>query len=250
MSLKQNVSRTLNDPTAKLFPWINDFLALVTLFAVAGLVLETVPGLKQYGVVFLWVESIAVVIFTIEYILRVWVAPSKKAYIFSVYGLIDLVSIAPTWFAASNLLFLKSARMLRILRLLRMVRLGKVMKGRLKHPHDLESNRDIFRLNVQIYIFALITAIILLGTLMYVVEAPRDHLDSIPMGMLWAAEALVGGSITGYYPHTTTGYLVSILARFIGLVLLGVLISVVGNVIRMWLLGEDLTKRRTTKRSK
>ena len=250
MALKQNTARILNDPTAKLFPWVNDFLALATLIAVAGLVLETVLSLEVYESVFWWIEIIAVTIFTIEYILRIWVAPSKRAYIFSIYGLIDLVSIAPTLLAASNLLFLKSARMLRILRLLRMVRLGKVMKGRLKHPHDLESNRDIFRLNIQIYIFALMTAIILLGTLMYIVEAPRDHLDSIPAGMMWAAEALVGGSITGYYPHTMSGYLVSILARFIGLVLLGVLISVVGNVIRMWLLGEDLTKRRVTKRSK
>lgn len=250
MQVKQKVARVLNDPTAKAFPWVNDFLAALTLISIVALVLETVPELEAYITIFLAVEIVAVAFFTVEYILRIWAAPDRRKYIFSVYGLIDLVSIVPTLLMLTNLLFLKSARMLRIIRLLRMVRLGKIMKGRVKHPEDIENHRDIFRLNIQIYIFTLLTAVLVLGSLIYTIEAPRQHFESIPAGMLWAAEALVGGGVTGYYPETTAGQIVSILARFMGLVLLGILISVVGNIIRVWLLGEDLTKRRNRKKRK
>jgi voltage-gated potassium channel len=156
--------------------------------------------------------------------------------VFSFFGLVDLLSILPTFIGALNLTFLKSARVLRILRLLRMVRLAKL--ARFRAVSDPEHHASIYWLNIQIYFTALFATVLALGALIYIFEAPAEGFESIPAGMLWAADMVLGGSITGLLPQTLAGQLIGLLARFAGLALLGVLIHVIGTLLKRWLFGE------------
>lgn len=237
----KRINAIFNNPRNKYFAVVNDVLALLTLISIAGIVLETVPALEKYSAIFLGVELVTVAFFALEYVLRLAAAPSKRGYIFSFFGLIDLISILPTLIGLANLTFLKSARVLRILRLLRMVRLAKVARLR-HHKQDAEHSTSIYRLNLEIYFAVLLSSIVVLGSLIYVIEAPRQGFTSIPEGMMWSAEMILGGSIIGNLPQTIPGQVLGLITRFVGLTLLGMLIYVVGHFLRSWLLGDKSTK--------
>jgi len=232
--------RIFYDFNSRSFVIANDFLAVITIVSIAGIILETSSFFDPYKVAFRAVEYVTVFFFSLEYILRL-VANKKNPlkYIFSFFGVVDLLAIAPTFLGLTNLTFLKSVRMLRILRFLRMVRLAKIARIR-KKKHDLTDLEDysaIFKMNIQIYFFALVATIVALGSMIYIFESHQVGFSSIPRGMLWALEALLGGSISGYIPQTTPGIAVGILARFAGLILFGLLIHVMGSVLKRLLLG-------------
>lgn len=241
--MKHAIHSVLNDPRNRHFSKINDFLAIMTIVSILGIVLETVPQLVRYHDFFYAVELITVLFFTIEYLLRVYAAPARREYIFSFFGLVDLLAILPTFIGFTNLTFLKSARVLRLLRLLRMVRLAKLARLRRTNA-DAEHAASIYRLNLEIYFTVLFASVLLFGSLMYVFEAPHQGFTSIPEGMIWAAETLLGGSIVGNLPETVPGQLLGILTRFTGLTLLGMLIYVVGHFLNNWLFGDKAKAKR------
>jgi voltage-gated potassium channel len=238
---REAIHDAFNLPTNRYFTIVNDVLAALTLLSIACIVLETVPSLDRYHPLMLSIEGIALVCFTIEYLARIYSAPKRRAYIFSFFGLIDLLAILPSFLHIANLTFLKSARVLRILRLLRMIRLAKI--AHLYHKTGTaEGHHIITLLNVQIYFLTLFSAIILLGSTIYVIEAPHTGFVSIPEGMIWAADVILGGGIPDNDPRTVGGKLVTLLTKFVGLALLGILIAVIGSFMKQILFGGDLEK--------
>jgi len=219
-------------PTTKTFHVVQDFLALLTIVSIVALVLETVPALSGYSQTFLIVEWVVVSVFTLEYISRLYVTKPGYKYSLSFFGIIDLVLILPTFLGLGNFTFLKSARALRIIRLLRMLRLAKITRSNV----IAEENLSILSLNVLIYFVTLLFALMVTGTAMYLVEPTAAAFASIPAGMWWSLKVFMAG-IPVTEPTTQLGELFFVLTRFIGLLLLGLLIGVVGNVFRMVLGG-------------
>jgi voltage-gated potassium channel len=221
-------------PTTKTFHVVQDFLALLTIVSIVALVLETVPALSGYSQTFLIVEWVVVSVFTLEYISRLYVTKPGYKYSLSFFGIIDLVSILPTFLGLGNFTFLKSARALRIIRLLRMLRLAKITRSNV----IAEENLSILSLNVLIYFVTLLFALMVTGTAMYLVEPTAAAFASIPAGMWWSLKVFMAG-IPVTEPTTQLGELFFVLTRFIGLLLLGLLIGVVGNVFRVLLGGRN-----------
>jgi voltage-gated potassium channel len=218
---------------------VNDVRAAATIISVLALILETVPSLAPYMPLFVAIEYAAVAIFTIEYVCRIIARKGTvHNYVFSFFGIIDLLAIVPTYLGLTNLTYLKTARVLRILRLLRMVRLAKLAQTTRTRFHEIEHHTNHYRLSLQIYFAALISTIILFGTLIYIAEGHRAEFGSIPLGMIWAAKATMGG-VAQYMPETVWGELITIAARFSGLALFGLLLSIVGNALKKLLFGTD-----------
>jgi hypothetical protein len=94
-----------------------------------------------------------------------------------------------------------------------------------------EKNLSILSLNVLIYFVTLTFALLVAGSLMYVVEYPSSTFASIPDGMWWSFKVFVG-SISVPQPATEIGGFFYVLTRFTGLLLLGLLIGIVGNIFR------------------
>jgi hypothetical protein len=117
-----------------------------------------------------------------------------------------------------------------------MLRLAKIMRAQGQRQRDLEDYRNIYRLNVGIYFFALFSALTLFGTFIYIVEGSNPAFASIPLGMLWSAKLLLGG-VTQIEPATVFGEIISVAARFTGLVLFGLLIAIVGSAATKLLFG-------------
>jgi len=221
------------NPEGPYFTLVNNFLALVTLLAVTIVALETVSSFAKYHKFFLVFEYFAVAIFSIEYLIRIHFTKNKIGYIFSFFGLIDLIAIVPSILGLSNLTFLKAARSVRIIRLLRMLRLAKFSKIKRKK----NASQSLYKVNLEIYIIALTVAVLALGTLFYVFEHSTAGRD-IPSGMYWALKVILGG-ISYPQPETLGGTMTLIFARFTSMILLGMMLSLVGTMVRKLLIGAE-----------
>ncbi|MFZ2886457.1 MAG: ion transporter [Minisyncoccia bacterium] len=225
------------NPQSTEFAFVNNGLALATIISIVTLVLETVHSLSAYVPLFHTIEYTTVGLFTMEYMARVAMAPSKWRYIFSFFGLVDLLSIIPSYLALGNATFLKAARTLRILRFLRMLRLVKL--ARFEKLHRKTKNKtSLYALNIEIYAVALISVLLILGVGIYVFEAGHRYASDIPSAMFWVFKVILGG-IPIEQPTTTVGLAILIATRFASLVLFGLLVGIIGTMARKALTGSD-----------
>ena len=223
-----------DDPRNTYFAFANTILAIMTLVSVAAIALETVATFEKYHLIFTGIEWVAVVLFSAEYVTRLITNKKPLRYVFSFFGIIDLVAIAPSFLGMSNLTFLKSARTVRIIRLLRMVRLAKFTRAKDKD----KASQSVYKINLEIYFLTLVLTVLILGSLFYTFEHSMSAAKDIPSGMYWALKVILGGIS---YPQASTlgGTITLIMARFTSLILLGMMISLVGTMIRKMLIGSE-----------
>lgn len=231
--MKNFITRAFLNPTTDTYRIVNDFFALLTIISIISLVLETVPSLVSYKTTFLLIEWTAVTLFTFEYLGRMAVSKPAWRYSVSAFGIIDLVAILPTFLGLGNFTFLKSARSLRIIRLLRMARLAKMSRSKLVT----EESMSILSFNIILYFVILLIALLVTGTAMYLVEQNLPVFASIPAGMWWSFKVFMAG-IPVVEPQTGLGETFFVLTRFVGLLLFGLLIGVVGNIFKVLVLGK------------
>jgi voltage-gated potassium channel len=196
--------------------------------------MESVESLSVYSRQFFILEWIVVAIFTFDYIGNIIAAKNKPKYLFSFLGLADLISILPTFLGLANFTFLKSVRIVRLFRLLRLARLAKVAKVSRPEAANESDIHFLYKVNMEIYFAALFATLLFFGA-MYNLLEPSVFQD-IPAGMFLAAKLVVAG-LSHTTPETTAGVMLTVLNRFAGLVLFGLLISVVGNAVRKFLFG-------------
>ena len=78
--------------------WFDIVLIIVIIASVAVIMLDSVgTSDAPYGSLYLRLEWVFTLLFTVEYLIRIWCAPNRKGYVFSVYGVIDLLSLLPTY---------------------------------------------------------------------------------------------------------------------------------------------------------
>ena len=154
-------------PAGKLF----DVVLLISILAsVAVVLMESVPTLNEkYGTLFYTLEWIFTIIFTIEYGLRIYVVLHPSRYIFSFYGLVDLISILPTYlsFLIAGSQQLLVIRALRLLRLFRIFKLGSFLsQGRLIMTALKNSVPKI-----GVFVAFILVLVTILGSIMHLIEA-------------------------------------------------------------------------------
>ena len=224
----------LDDSKNKYFAFANTILTIMTLISIAAIALETVASLQIYHLIFKAIEWVAVVLFSAEYITRLFTNKKPIRYIFSFFGIIDLIAVAPSILGLTNLTFLKSARTIRIIRLLRMVRMAKVARAK---DRD-KAAKSVYKINLQIYLIALVLVVLALGCLFYIFEHGVKDGRDIPSGMYWALRVILSG-IPYPQPQTLGGTITLILARFTSLIMLGLMVNVIGTMLRKILTGAD-----------
>lgn len=234
MKRKIKIQATRRDFEDMTPPGTEHVLAFTTLVAVAAVALETVPALSSYSGVFHIIEIVIVTIFSLEYITRLYYSPNRFRYAFSFFGIIDLLAILPSFLGLTNLTFLKAARAIRIIRLLRMLRLAKFSEIKRRK----NAAQSLYVINLEIYSATLLIATLLLGALFYVFEINHLAARDIPSGMWWALRAILGG-ISYPQPETLGGTITLILTRFTSMLLLGMLLGLVGTMLRKALIGAE-----------
>ncbi len=240
--MKNALHKAFYKPESKYFSLVNDFFAIVTIIAILGIILETVERLSPYAKIFLIVEYITVFLFTCEYIARILAHKKPLSYIFSFFGFIDLVSILPTFFGFANLSFLKSTRILRMLRFFRLLRLVRIMYTSIRQNEgafDEEENihSKSFWLKIEIYIIVFTIAATFGASAMWFMEGNREEFANIPVALLWSTKVLLGG-VASTSANTPWGEIIVIITRFIGLILFGLLVNIIGGILKKILFGK------------
>lgn len=177
--------------------------------------LESVESIKaQVGTWLYILEWVFTGIFTIEYILRVWVVENKRKYILSFYGLVDLVSTLPMYLSlilsgAHALLIIRSIRLVRVFRVLKLARFvgeGQVLVTALKAS----------RHKITVFMLTVITSVILAGTLMYMIEGKENGFSNIPVSIYWAIVTLTTVGYGDISPNTPLGQAVASIIMILG----------------------------------
>lgn len=237
------LQQALTNPQKKIFWWVNDFLAIVITVSVIAIFLETVPALRsQYGHVFYWIDIASAVIFSVEYILYIIISKKKLKYIFSFYGIIDLLSFLPTYLSLFSLQFLKVLRTTRLFRLLRMFRLIKVITIMQQRITTESKAMNVLRLNVSIYFFFLFILILISSIVLFELEqgAVGTQITTIQDAIWTTLSVLSSVGFGDVFPVTFAGRLFTGLIMFLGVGFLSFAVVIFGKFIQKILFGVDL----------
>lgn len=169
-------------PAGKLFDVI---LMWAILLSVGVVFLESVPSISEvYGDQLRIAEYVFTALFTVEYLLRLYTVKRPMGYAFSFFGLVDLLSVLPT-FVEVLLPGVASIRVIRILRLLRVFRVLKLV-GFMKEASFLKDALWGARKKIFVFMSTVLVLVTILGTLVYIVEDPESGFTSIPRSIYWA----------------------------------------------------------------
>jgi len=197
------------------------FLLWIILFSVLVVMVESVPETgSKYSREFFVVEWIMTGIFTIEYLLRIWISPKPLKYIFSFWGIIDLLSIVPTYLS----LFIGGYHYLLVVRIFRLLRVFRIFKLA-RFSSEARVLREALKLSlhkVSIFLMAVVAIVIILGTVMYVVEGGKDGFTSIPQSIYWAIVTVTTVGYGDLVPHTIIGKFISSIAMITGYAIIAV----------------------------
>lgn len=187
-----------------------------------GLVLLVSIGsiAERYGPLLIALEWLFTGLFTVEYIARIYCSANRRKYIFSFYGIVDLLAILPSYLAllytgATYLLVIRLLRVLRIFRILKLVRY-------LQDANILLRALGLARRKILVFYASVFVMCIIFGSLMFVVEGPEHGFSSIPVSVYWAIVTITTVGYGDISPHTPLGQAIAAMIMLIGYSILAV----------------------------
>ena len=201
-----------NTPAGKAF----DIALLWTiLLSVLTVMLDSVAGISaEHGQPLRILEWVFTLLFTVEYCLRIYCAPRPGRYIRSFFGLVDLVSILPTYLS----FFIAGSQSLIVIRALRLLRVFRVLK--LAHYLG-EANVLLYALKasrqkITVFLGAVLTVVLIMGAAMYLIEGKENGFDSIPASMYWAIVTMTTVGYGDIAPQTVIGQVLASVLMILG----------------------------------
>lgn len=196
-------------------------LLIFILMSVLAVMLESVPSINErYGNLFTYAEWIFTILFSLEYLTRIYVTDNRLRYVFSFYGLIDLLSVLPTYlslvFAGTQYLLI--IRALRLLRVFRILKLGRFVGEGEQLGRALKASRH----KITVFMGTVLMLVIILGTIMYLVEGKDNGFTSIPLSIYWAIVTLTTVGYGDIAPQTVMGQSIASFVMILGYAIIAV----------------------------
>ncbi len=199
-------------PAGKLFD-VSLFVAI--LISVCLTMLQSVGSIRAaHGGLLFAVNGGFTLLFTIEYGLRLYCAPKPLRYARSFFGVVDLLAVLPFYIG----LFIPGTRFLDVVKVLRMLRIFRVLKmAQYVGEADLLKNALIAsRRKIGIFLVAVMTIVVIIGSLMYVIEGDANGFSSIPRAVYWAIVTLTTVGYGDIAPSTPIGQALAAVIMIIG----------------------------------
>jgi len=199
-------------PGGKLF---DVALLVLILLSVLTVMLESMASLQQqYRTLFHTAEWWYTILFTSELVLRIWVYPQRYRYIFSFFGIIDVLAILPTYIS----LIVPGTQYLMVIRVLRLLRIARIFKLThfLKEANMLSGALRASLPKILVFIGTVITLVTVIGSVMYVVEGGKNGFTSIPKSIYWAIVTLTTVGYGDIAPQTSLGQVLAGIVMLLG----------------------------------
>jgi voltage-gated potassium channel len=196
-------------------------LLIVILISVVVVMLESIPELQlRYFRLFYVVELFFTVIFSVEYIMRLFTVKRPLLYMKSFYGIVDLISIVPTFL---ELLLAGSGSLLviRVLRLLRVFRIFKLIAFQTE-ARKIKDSLVASKQRIFVFLITVLSLVTIIGTLMYIIEDPASGFTSIPRSIYWAIVTLTTVGYGDIAPQTALGQMFASLIMILGYAIIAV----------------------------
>jgi voltage-gated potassium channel len=190
-------------------------LIVTILLSVLVVMLESVAAIRwRYGPVLRTVEWGFTMVFTIEYLLRLYCVGKPLRYARSFYGVVDLLAIVPTYLSgfllgAQSLLVIRTLRILRVFRVLKLVQYWSEARILL---HALRATRR----KIFVFLYVVMILVIIIGAFMYLIEGEQHGFTSIPRSIYWAIVTLTTVGYGDIAPATDLGQTLAAMVMIIG----------------------------------
>ncbi|TAJ14073.1 ion transporter [Marinilabiliaceae bacterium JC017] len=185
------------------------------------------PGLQNFLQIAEWVVTL---LFVIEYLMRIWVTRISGKYIFSFFGIVDLLAILPSLvallFAGTQMLIV--FRSIRLLRIFRVLKLTRYIQEATLLWNALKASRG----KIGVFLFFVVILVIIMGTIMYLIENPvNEGFSSIPKSVYWAIVTLTTVGYGDIAPTTTVGQFLAGIIMILGYAIIAVPTGIVTTEI-------------------
>ena len=228
MDFKSRLRKIIFDydtPAGRLFD-------IVLIFAIIGslivVMLDSVWNIHlKYEFTLQAIEWVFTILFSLEYLARIYSSEKPLKYIFSFYGIIDLLSTLPTYLAffipgGETLLILRTFRLMRIFRIFK---LGHYVRGSQILLNSVLENRG----KIIAFLSTVLTVVIIIGTLMYIIEGSENGFTSIPKSIYWAIVTVTTVGFGDISPQTGLGQFLASLLMLIGYSIIAVPTGIVSS---------------------
>jgi voltage-gated potassium channel len=183
-------------------------LLVAILVSVAAVLLESVAEIRvRHGETLRVIEWTITIAFTVEYALRLVAVDRPLRYAVSFFGVVDLLSIVPTYLALAvpdtqPFMVIRAIRLLRVFRILKAVQF-------LSEARVLTTALRASRRKITVFLAGVVTTVLIVGALMYVIEGEAHGFSSIPRSMDWAVVTMTTVGYGDIAPRTPLGQLVA-----------------------------------------
>lgn len=191
------------------------FLIITILLSVIVVMLDSTKSITiKYGDLLHRLEWGFTILFTIEYILRLYCVKKPIKYALSFYGIVDLLAIVPTYFT----LFFPASRYFTVIRILRVLRIFRI----LKFVQYIGASKTLLialkqsRRKITVFLLTIFTLVIIFGSLMYIIEGEENGFTSIPRSIYWAIVTLTTVGYGDISPNTPLGQLFASIIMILG----------------------------------
>jgi len=196
-------------------------LLLSILLSIIGVMLESVNEVdnKHHEIIMIF-EWGFTILFTIEYLFRIYAVNRSFKYIFSFMGIVDLLAIIPTYlifiFPAAH--YLSVIRSIRLIRVFRIFKLSRYLRG----AHTMQIALRSSRPKIVVFLFSIFLIVVILGSIMYIIEGENSkqisdgNFQNIPSSMYWAIVTLTTVGYGTVVPVTIAGKIIASFIMILG----------------------------------
>ena len=208
----------VDTPAGKAFDVL---LLLAILLSVAAVMLESVPAIEErHGAALRIAEWAFTLLFTVEYAVRLWTVAHVRVYALSFFGIVDLIAILPAYLSVlapgtQSLLVIRSLRLLRVFRVLKLVR-------HMREAYGLLAALKAARPKIVVFLGGVLTAAVVFGAVMYLVEGDEAGFTSIPAGIYWAVVTMTTVGYGDIAPRTPLGQFLALALMILGYAVIAV----------------------------